>query len=269
MMAPVAVLEGCMRLAGKTALVTGGSSGIGLATAAAFAREDARVTITGRDRGRLDAAVSRLGAGAAGFVADIDDDDAMAAAMRAAAEPSGGLDIVFANAGGYVDAHLGSTTRADLEQQFADITGIFMTVQHALPHLRDGASVIVMGSVYATMGPPGAGAYGASKAAAASLARAMASELAPRGIRVNVVVPGAIDTPSWPMARMEPEAAAAMKVRIGERAPLNRMLTPEEVANAVLFLASDEASGITATEIVVDGGTTGALAGSPRYIRGE
>jgi NAD(P)-dependent dehydrogenase (short-subunit alcohol dehydrogenase family) len=147
MMVPVAVLEGCMRLAGKTALVTGGSSGIGLATAAAFAREDARVTITGRDRGRLDAAVSRLGAGAAGFVADIDDDDAMAAAMRAAAEPSGGLDIVFANAGGYVDAHLGSTTRADLEQQFADITGIFMTVQHALPHLRDGASVIVMGSL--------------------------------------------------------------------------------------------------------------------------
>jgi NAD(P)-dependent dehydrogenase (short-subunit alcohol dehydrogenase family) len=255
-----------MRLAGKTAFITGGTSGIGLATAEAFVREGARVAITGRDRTRLDVAVATLGANAAGFVADIDDDAAMAEALRTTAAPSGGIDIVFANAGHYVHAPLGQTTRENLERQLSVVTGIFMTVQLALPHLRDGASIIVMGSVYATMGPPGGGAYAASKAAAGALARSMASELSPRGMRVNVVVPGAIDTPSW---NTDPATRERNVQLLGERAPLNRMLTAAEVANAVLFLASDEASGIQAAEIVVDGGTTGAMAGSPRFMRGE
>jgi NAD(P)-dependent dehydrogenase (short-subunit alcohol dehydrogenase family) len=255
-----------VRLRGKTAFITGGTSGIGLATAEAMLREGAMVAITGRDKTRLAAALVALGPNARGFEADVDDDAAMAAALKEAAAPSGGIDVVFANAGHYVNAPLGSTTRKDLEQQLTVVTGIFMTVQLALPYLRDGASVIVMGSVYATMGPPGAGAYAASKAAAAALARSMASELAPRGIRVNVVVPGAIDTPSW---GMDPAVHDAHAKLIGERALLNRMLTATEVANAVLFLASDEASGIQAAEIVVDGGTTGAVAGSPRYMRGE
>jgi NAD(P)-dependent dehydrogenase (short-subunit alcohol dehydrogenase family) len=258
-----------MRLAGKTAFITGGSSGIGLATAEAFIREGARVGITGRDPARLSSALARLGSNAVGFEADIGNDAAMAAAIGATAGPSGGLDIVFANAGAYVPAALGNTARADVERQFGDVTGIFMTVQMALPYLRDGASVILMGSVYATMGPPGAGIYGAGKAAASALARSMASELSPRGIRVNVVVPGAIDTPGWAMGDLSPEQRDDLKRRLGERAPLNRMLDAAEVANAVLFLASDESSGVQAAELVVDGGTTGAMAGSPRFMRGE
>jgi NAD(P)-dependent dehydrogenase (short-subunit alcohol dehydrogenase family) len=253
-----------VRLAGKTAFITGGTSGIGLATAAAFVREGARVTLTGRDPKRLAAALAGLGDAAAGFVADATDDDATAQALEAAG--SGGLDIVFANAGHYVHSPLGSTTRQNLEEQWTVITGMFMTVQLALPYLRDGGSVVLKGSVYATMGPPGAGAYAASKAAAGALARSMASELAPRGIRVNTIIPGAVDTPSW---GFDPAVRNEHVRLIGERAPLNRMVSAAEVANAVLFLASDEASGITATELVVDGGTTGALAGSPRYMRGE
>lgn len=151
----------------------------------------------------------------------------------------------------------------------AIVADIFMTVQSALPYLRDGASVILVSSVYATMGPPGAGAYAASKAASGALARSMASELSPRGIRVNVVVPGAIDTPSWGMENLPEQVRDERKRLIGERAPLGRMLTAEEVAAAVAFLASDASSGLQACEIVVDGGTTGAPAGSPRYMRGE
>jgi NAD(P)-dependent dehydrogenase (short-subunit alcohol dehydrogenase family) len=255
-----------MRLEGKTAFITGGTSGIGLATAEAFLREGAQVAITGRDRTRLDAALAALGDGARGFPADLDDDAATAEALAATAAPSGGLDIVFANAGYYVNATLGQTSRADIERQLAVVTGIYMTVQLALTHLRDGASIIVMSSVYATMGPPDAAAYAASKAAAAAMARSMASELSPRGIRVNVVVPGAIDTPGWTMDPATRDEAVRL---IGERAPLNRMMRAEEVANAVLFLASAESSGVQAAEIVVDGGTTGAMAGSPRFMRGE
>jgi NAD(P)-dependent dehydrogenase (short-subunit alcohol dehydrogenase family) len=144
-----------------------------------------------------------------------------------------------------------------------------MAVQAALPHLNDGASIIVTGSTYATMGPRGSASYAASKAAVAAMARAMASELAPRRIRVNVVVPGAIETPSWGFDRLDAVTHAEHVRLIGERALMNRMITAEEVANAVLFLASDESSGVQAAELVVDGGTTGAMAGSPRFRRGE
>lgn len=259
-----------MRLAGKTAFITGGTSGIGLATARAFLREGARVAITGRNKERLRATLATLGDGAVSFVADIDDDKATADALAATAAPSGGLDIVFANAGRYIHTPVGDgTSREDFDAQMAVVTGVFMTVQLAVPYLRDGGSVIVMGSVYASMGPPAAGGYAASKGAAASLARSLASELSPRGIRVNIVVPGAVDTPSWGMARFDENTQGEHRRLLGERAPLNRMVTAEEVANAVLFLASDEASGIQAAEIVVDGGTTGAVAGSPRFMRGE
>lgn len=258
-----------MRLGGRTAFITGGTSGIGLATAKAFLREGARVTITGRDEARVRATVAALGENARGFVADIDDDGATAAALEATAAPSGGLDIVFANAARYVHTPAGGTSREDFAFQLGAVTGIFMTVQLALPLLRDGGAIIVMGSVNATMGPPAAGGYAASKGAAAALARSLASELSPRGIRVNVVVPGAVDTPSWGHNRLDVAARDEHKRLLGERAPLNRMVSAEEVANAVLFLASDEASGIQAAEIVVDGGTTGAVAGSPRFIRGE
>lgn len=204
-----------MSLASKTGFITGGSSGIGLATAAAFVLNGAAVAITGRDRRRLDEAVAAVGPQCRGFVADTSDDTAMAEALRSAAEPSGGLDVMFVNAGHYVHSALGQTTRKDIEEQMEVVTNTFMAVQLALPYLRDRASIILMGSVYATMGPPGAGAYAASKAASSALARSMASELSPRGIRVNVVVPGAIDTPSWSLDTLEQADRDSHKQRIG------------------------------------------------------
>jgi NAD(P)-dependent dehydrogenase (short-subunit alcohol dehydrogenase family) len=258
-----------MRLEAKVGLITGGTSGIGLATATAFARHGAQVAITGRDRARVDETVQSLGPSCAGFVADAGDDDAMRSAIEAIAARWGGIDIVFANAGHYVHAPLGQTGRSELEGQLKVVANTFMTVQQSLAHLRDNASIILMGSVYATMGPPGAGVYAASKAATAAMARSFASELSPRGIRVNVVVPGAVDTPAWGMDGLGSDVRDDRKRRLAERAPLNRMVTADEVANAVTFLASDESSGIQAAEILVDGGTTGAMAGSPRFMRDE
>jgi NAD(P)-dependent dehydrogenase (short-subunit alcohol dehydrogenase family) len=258
-----------MQLRSKTAFLTGGTSGIGLATAKTFVEQGAYVVLTGRDRPRIDAAIALIGSCCAGFVADAADDQAMGSALDQAAERSGGIDVLFANAGHYVHSALGDTTRAQLQDQLAVVANTFMTVQHALPYLRDRASIILMGSVYATMGPPGAAAYAASKAATAAMVRSFASELSPRGIRVNLVVPGAVDTPSWGMEELEAGTREDRKRLLGERAPLNRMVRAEEVAEAVTFLASDASSGIQAIELVVDNGTTGAMAGSPRYVRGE
>jgi NAD(P)-dependent dehydrogenase (short-subunit alcohol dehydrogenase family) len=259
-----------MRLAGKAAFITGGSSGIGLATAEAFVREGAKVAVTARNLERLRGALAPLGGNALACEADASDDGATAAAIARAAEAFGGLDIVFANAGLYIDAPLAGGTREAFDKVFATVvTGSFMTVQAALPYLRDGASVILNGSYYATMGPPGTSAYSGAKGALAAIARVMASELSPRGIRVNTVVPGATETPSWGFDRYSEEEQQRHIRLLGERAPLNRMVTAEEVANAVLFLASDESSGIQAAEIVVDAGATGAMAGSPRFMRGE
>lgn len=258
-----------MRLQGKSAFVTGGTSGIGLATVELFTQQGAQVAFTARKKDGVDALVSTLAGRCLGFVADAGDDGAMTAALASASETTGGIDILFANAGHYTHTPVGGTPRATVAQQLAVVTNTFMTVQLAVPRLRPGASIILMSSVYASMGPPGAGAYAASKAATSALARSFASELAPQGIRVNVVVPGAIDTPSWGMGDLLPEVREERKRLIGERALLNRMITAQEVAAAVLFLASDESSGLQATEIVVDGGTTGAMAGSPRYLRGE
>jgi NAD(P)-dependent dehydrogenase (short-subunit alcohol dehydrogenase family) len=258
-----------MQLRSKTAFVTGGTSGIGLATAKAFVEQGAYVVLTGRDRKRIDAAIARIGSSCAGFVADASDDQAMRKAIKEAAERSGGIDVVFANAGHYVHSALGDTTRAQLQAQLSVVENTFMTVQHALPYLRDRASIILMGSVYATMGPPGAAAYAASKAATAAMMRSFASELSPRGIRVNLIVPGAVDTPSWGMEELEAEVRDEHKRKLGERAPLNRMVSADEVAKAVAFLASEASSGVHATELVVDNGTTGAMAGSPRYMQGE
>lgn len=144
-----------MRLSGETAFITGGTSGIGLATLEKFIEQKAD---------GVDAVATRLGKNCAGFVADAGEDEAMVAALSATSEASGGIDVIFANAGHYVNAPLGETSRETLQQQFSVVTNTFMTVQLALPHLREGASIILMGSLYATMGPPGAGAYAASKA---------------------------------------------------------------------------------------------------------
>jgi NAD(P)-dependent dehydrogenase (short-subunit alcohol dehydrogenase family) len=169
-------------------------------------REGARVAITGRDRTRLESAAADMCGDALPFAVDVSDDTAMAEALAAAALAFGGLDVLFANVGGHIDATLGTTTRGAFEAALSrNVTSAFMTVQSALPHLHDGASIILTDSTYATMGPPGTSGYGGGKGAVASMARAMASELSPRRIRVNVVVPGATETPSWPFEKLDGE----------------------------------------------------------------
>jgi NAD(P)-dependent dehydrogenase (short-subunit alcohol dehydrogenase family) len=254
-----------MKLANKTALITGGNSGIGLATAKLFAAEGARVAITGRNAARLEAARAEIGNGALAFAADVGDLEATQTAVDAAAKALGGLDIVFANAGIAGLTPLGGTKPELFESIIrTNVTGVFFTLQAALPHLRDGGSLILNGSVHAVLGAPGYAAYAASKAAVRSMTRVLASELSPRGIRVNIVVPGATSTPIWD--RLAPDAAvkAALEARIVGGIPLGRLGLPEEIASAALFLASSDSSNIQGAEIVVDGGTTGAPSGAPR-----
>lgn len=255
-----------MRLEGKTALITGGNSGIGLETARLLIQEGARVAITGRDQVKLDAAVIELGPNAIGFQADVGSASDMDEVAAAVAKQFGHLDILFANAGTGGPTPVGGTS-PDLFESIVrtNLTGVFFTVQAFGPRLATGASVILNSSVHAVLGVPHYSAYAASKAGVRSMGRVLAAELAPRGIRVNVVTPGAADTPIWDKLAPNAEALAALHRRIAERVPQGRIGRPQDTAKAVVFLASDDSSHITGTEIVVDGGATGAPAGSPIY----
>jgi NAD(P)-dependent dehydrogenase (short-subunit alcohol dehydrogenase family) len=258
--------EAFVRLANKTAFITGGNSGIGLATARLFVAEGAKVAITGRNQARLEAAASELGPNALALVADTNDIAATEQAIRRTVEKFGKLDIVFANAGIPGHTPIGTTTLEAFESVIrTNITSVFFTVQSAAPHLNDGASIILNGSVISVLGNPGYAAYAASKAGVRAMSRVMASELSPRGIRVNVVAPGAARTPIWNGAAPTAEAYAALDKRISRSIPLGRLGEAEEVAKTVLFLASDDASNIQGAEIFVDGGSTGAPAGAPIY----
>ncbi len=255
-----------MRLANKTALITGGNSGLGLATARAFLAEGARVAITGRNQATLDAAEAELGAGVVAVRADVTEYDAFASAVTTIAEKLGGLDIVFANAGIAGATPLGQTTLAAFEKIIStNLTAVFFTVQAALPYLRDGASIILNGSVHAVMGVPGMAAYAATKAGVRAMTRNLAGELAPRGIRVNQVTPGAMRTPIFKDRAPTPEAMASLEVAMSRGIPLGHIGDADDIAKAALYLASDDAVNVTAIEIVVDGGTTGAPRGAPIY----
>jgi NAD(P)-dependent dehydrogenase (short-subunit alcohol dehydrogenase family) len=255
-----------MRLDGKTALITGGNSGIGLATARVFVEQGAKVAITGRDQATLDEAVADLGPNTVAFRADIMDPAANEAAIRAAAETFGHLDIVVANAGVAGSTPVGGTSAEQFERiMTTNVTGAFLTVQAAAPYLQKGASVILIGSVHAVLGMPGYAAYAASKGAVSALGRVLASELALDGVRVNVVVPGATRTPIWSKFGRGANALAEMEPRMVRAVPSGRISEVAEIANTILFLASDDATNITAAEIVVDGGLTGAPSGAPVY----
>jgi NAD(P)-dependent dehydrogenase (short-subunit alcohol dehydrogenase family) len=255
-----------MRLANKTAFITGGNSGIGLATARLFVAEGARVTITGRNRDTLREAARELGANALAVVADATDVVATEAAIKQAVDKFGKLDVLFANAGIPGNTPLGGTTLAVFDQVLrTNITAVFFTVQAALPYLNAGASIILNGSVISVLGNPGYSAYAASKAGVRAMARVMASELSPRGIRVNVVAPGAARTPIWKGAAPTAEAFAALEQRIALATPLGRIADAEHIAKTVLFLASDDAAHVQSAEIFVDGGATGSPAGAPIY----
>jgi NAD(P)-dependent dehydrogenase (short-subunit alcohol dehydrogenase family) len=255
-----------MRLKNKTALITGGNSGIGLATAKLFIAEGARVAITGRNRATLDAALAVLGPNAIALQADATDVAATEQAVAEAAKAFGKLDIVFANAGIPGRTPVGASTLEAFEQVLrTNITGAFFTVQAAAPHLNDAGSIILTGSVMSEMGSPGSAAYAASKAGLRGMSRVLASEFAPRGIRVNVVSPGATRTPIWDSSAPTPDAKAQLEKRLSGVIPLGRLGEADEIAKAVLFLASDEAAYINGAELFVDGGTNGAPFGGPVF----
>jgi len=255
-----------MRLKNKTALITGGNSGIGLETARLFVTEGARVIVTGRNQATLDAAAKELGPNAIAVAADATDVPTLEAAIKKGVEKFGKLDIVFANAGIASNTPVGGTTVSAFEKVIStNLTAVFFTVQAAVAQMNDGGSVILNGSVISVLGNPGYAAYAASKAGVRAMARVMASELSPRAIRVNVVAPGAIRTPIWGPAIATPEAEKAFEVRIGRSTPLGHIGEPENVAKTVLFLASDDAAHIQGQELFVDGGATASPAGAPIF----
>lgn len=255
-----------MKLTNKTALITGGNSGIGLATARLFLAEGARVAIAGRNQKTLDAAAAELGNGVLAIQADVTDVEATERAVAAAVHTFGKLDIVFANAGIAAATPIGQTSLADFEQIIrTNLTAVFFTVQAAAAHLNEGASIILNGSVHAVMGVPGWSAYAATKAGVRAMTRNLASEFAPRGIRVNQVTPGGTRTPIWSPFAPTDQAMTALEQRIARTIPLGRLGEADAVAKAALYLASDDASHVTGAEIVVDGGATGAPHGAPIY----
>ncbi|MGW0933808.1 SDR family oxidoreductase [Streptomyces sp. NPDC002666] len=241
-------------LEGKTALVTGGSTGIGLAAAVRLAAEGAHVFITGRRKAELDAAVEAIGSATAvtGDIADLADLDRLYEAVR---DRGQGLDVLFANASVAAFAPLEQITEEHFDTLFGiNVRGTLFTVQKALPLLNDGASVILNGSTNVDAGDEAFGVYAASKAATRSFARTWANELKGRGIRVNAVTPGPTDTPGLSGLAPDPEQAAGLRQALAAQVPLGRLGRPEEVAAAVAFLASDQSSFITGTSLYVDGG---------------
>ncbi|WFU10376.1 SDR family oxidoreductase [Rhizobium sp. CB3090] len=256
-----------MRLENKVAIITGGNSGIGLATARLFLAEGAKVAITGRNPKTLAAAaVEELGGDVLALQVDVTDVAATEKAFAEAAEKLGNFDIVFANAGIAGETAVGKTTLEQFETVVrTNFTAVFFTVQAALPHLNDGASVILNGSVHAVLGIPGYSAYAGTKGAVRAMTRNLASELAPRGIRVNQVTPGATKTPIWNTRAMTEEAKDALEARFGSLSPLGRMSEAEEIARAALYFASDDSRNVTAIEITVDGGATSAPSGTKLF----
>ncbi|WP_316768584.1 glucose 1-dehydrogenase [Streptomyces sasae] len=243
------------QLDGKTAVITGGNSGIGLATAKRFAREGAHVFITGRRQEALDAALAEIGGEATavrGDVADLADIDRLYAAVAERGRP---IDVLFANAGGGEFAALEQVTEEHFDATFnINVRGMLFTVQKAIPLLNDGASVILTGSTAATSGGAAFGVYAASKAAVRSFSRTWANELSGRAIRVNTLVPGPIVTPGITGLAADPGQAAQMRDAFASQIPLGRMGQPDEAAAAALFLASNESSFVTGSELFVDGG---------------
>ncbi len=244
------------RFEGKVAVVTGGNSGIGLATAKRLQEEGARVAIVGRSKKTLDEAVKTIGNGVVAVQADVSVAKDLDRLYATVSQKFGKIDILFANAGIYKFAPLAATSQ-DLYDELFDINsrGVYFTIQKALPHLNDGASIIVNTSVAGEIGLPNGTVYAATKAALRSFTRSIAAELVERGIRVNAVSPGPIETPAgFERSGLSKEAIEEFVKNVISQVPMKRIGKPEEIAGAVAFLASQDASFITGAELAVDGG---------------
>jgi NAD(P)-dependent dehydrogenase (short-subunit alcohol dehydrogenase family) len=240
---------------GKVAVITGGNSGIGLATAQRLANEGAYVFITGRRQSELDTAVKLIGKNVTavqGDVSNLADLDRLYATVK---QQKGRIDILFANAGLGEFAPLGAITEAHFDKTFnINVKGVLFTVQKALPLLVDGGAIILNASIVSSKGMPAFSVYSATKAALRSFARSWTVDLKDRKIRVNVVSPGPIETPAIDRLAQTPEQAAQIKASLISGVPMGRMGTSDEIAKAVSFLASSDASFITGIELFVDGG---------------
>ena len=243
------------KLEGKVALVTGGTSGIGLAAAQAFAAEGATVFVTGRRQAELDAAVKSIGRNASGVRSDVSsmgDLDSLYAQIK---QKAGHLDVLFANAGGGDMLLLGAITEEHYEQIFSrNVKGVLFTVQKALPLLVDGASVILAGSTTSVKGTAAFSVYSASKAAVRNFARSWILDLKDRGIRVNTLSPGPIHTPGLVDLAPNKEAQDGLLAYLASQVPMGRLGQPAEIGKAAVFLASSDSSFVNGAELFVDGG---------------
>lgn len=244
-------------LDGRTALVTGGTSGIGLAVARRFIAEGAHVVVTGRSPEKLEAVGAELGDAVTPVRGDVSSLDDLDAVFRVVAERGTGLDVVFANAGGGEFAALEDITWKHFVDTFeANVGGTLFTVQKALPLLNPGASIVLTGSNIDVKGSPSFSVYAASKATLRSFTRSWAAELVGRAIRVNAVAPGPVETPGLSGLAAEPGQAEALLGALAAGVPMRRLGAPEEIAEAVLYLASDRSSYMTGAELYVDGGAS-------------
>jgi NAD(P)-dependent dehydrogenase (short-subunit alcohol dehydrogenase family) len=243
------------KLEGKIALVTGGNSGIGLATAKRFVAEGAKVIITGRRKENLDAAVKEIGSYVTAIQADaskLEDIDRVYAEIK---KQFGRVDVLFVNAGVGEFAPIDKVTEEHYDKIMGiNLKGVFFTVQKALPLIPAGGTIVLNASIVSVKGMPAFGVYSATKAAVRSFARTWTNELKDRQIRVNVVSPGPIDTPGVDGLVQDAEQAKELKAGLASQVPLGRMGEPDEIAKVVVFLASDDASYVAGVELFVDGG---------------
>lgn len=244
------------RLEGKVAVVTGGNSGIGLATAERFYKEGARVVISGRNQKTLDEAVKQIGGDILAIKADVSKAQDLDKLFKAVSDKFGRIDVLFANAGIYKFVPFASTSEALYDELFEINTkGVYFTIQKALPFLTDGASIIINTSIAGELGVVNGSVYAATKSALRSFTRSLAAELVERGIRVNAVSPGPIETPAgFERTGLSKEAVDEFLKTVIAQVPMKRIGRPEEIAGAVAFLASSDASFMTGSEVTVDGG---------------